>query len=976
MLFKNRLFSRSSLYIASKELNLFFASPIAWLFLGVFIASTLFIVFWAESYFSRNIADIRPMFEWMPIVLIFLSAALTMRMWSEERKNGTLEHVLTLPASSWEFVIGKFSACKILLVLALALTLPLPITISIMGNLDWGPVLSGYLATLFLGTAYIAIGLYISSRSDNQIVSLILTVIVCSVFYFLGSPVLLKLVSNDTAETLRALGSGSRFESITRGVLDIRDFYYYFSICVVFLVLNRYGLEQDRWASDGNRRLHNRWKIGTALIIGNLLALNFVLAPMSGLRLDTTEGKIYSISNATRNYLNQLQEPLLIRGYFSAKTHPLLAPLVPQVQDLLKEYAAVNKHNVRVEIVDPASNPEAEEEAGSKYGIKPVPFRIADRYQSSVVNSYFNLLIRYGNEYKVIGFEDLIEVKAGNNNDLDVQLRNPEYDITNAIKKILYAYQSGGNLFSTIQKKLKLTAYVSSDERLPASLKELNRNLHALLEKTAHDSNHTFSYDFIDPEAGDGSMAKALADTYGFQPMASSLFDTNTFYYYLVLSNDELAVQITLPEESDEAALKRTLDSGLKRFAQGFTKTIGLVTPEANPYAAQMGQPAPPSFNALQQILNENTTAKPTNLSTGKVPDDIDLLVIMAPDQLDEKSIFAIDQFLMQGGTVILATSPFLSRIQPSAITASEQASNVEDWLLHNGLSLEKTFVLDAQNSAFPIPVSREVGLFSVQELSVLDYPYFIELREKELNQENAITKNLPQLSLPWASPIIIDSGKNSGRTIIELATSSVDSWLSSDLDIHPKVREDGSAGFDVGVLSGQQLLATSISGRFESYFKNKESPLLQKDTTQETNHSSAVISSIVRHSPESARIILIGSNSFAEDNLLRLQSSMSDHNYMNPLQFITNAVEWSLEDEGLLSIRSRSHFNRTLPPLEDKQRHFWEALNYALGFLGIALLYLFVYWQKRQRHNRYQRLLLTLNDTQARPSPHTGAAE
>ena len=99
------------LRIAKKELTLFFASPIGYLFLLVFLAVTLFVFFWVEAFFARNVADVRPMFEWMPVLLIFLSAALTMRMWSEERRTGTLEFVVTLPASGWEFVVGKFLAC-------------------------------------------------------------------------------------------------------------------------------------------------------------------------------------------------------------------------------------------------------------------------------------------------------------------------------------------------------------------------------------------------------------------------------------------------------------------------------------------------------------------------------------------------------------------------------------------------------------------------------------------------------------------------------------------------------------------------------------------------------------------------------------------------------------------------------------------------------------------------------------------------
>jgi len=975
-----------SLYICKKELLLFFSSPIAYLYLGVFVAVTLFVFFWGDPYFARNIADVRPMFEAMPILLIFLSSALTMRMWSEERRSGTLEHVLTLPISTWQFVQGKFAACKILLILALSLTLPLPLSIASIANLDWGPVLSGYLATILLGSAYIAIGLFVSSRSDNQIVSLILTVAICGGFYLLGSDVFTKLVNNENAELLRAVGSGSRFDSITRGVLDIRDFYYYISIAAIFLVLNRYSLEKDRWAADGSKIQHRRWKISTALIIANFLAFNAVLSPISSLRIDTTEGKIYSIGDATRSYISQLQEPLLIRGYFSAKTHPLLAPLVPEIQDLLKEYAAASQNKILLEFIDPATNTQAEEEAGSKYGIRPVPFRVADRYQSAVVNSYFNVLIQYGDEYKVLSFEELIEVKASGENDIEVKLRNPEYDITNALKQVLYAYQSGGNLFDSINGTIQLTAYVSADEKLPESLLDFNQQLKASLEKNALASNGKFSYRFVEPEKNDGAIAREIEETFGFQAMASSLFDLNSFYYYLVLSNNELAVQVSLPEEWNEEGINRSIDAGLKRFASGFTKTIGFVAPTANPYAAQMGQPSPASFNALQQSLNENMTAVPTTLTNGRVSEETDLLMVMAPENLDEKSVFAIDQYLMQGGTVILATSPYRSQIQAQGMSAVNYNSNLHEWLQHHGVNIENTFVMDTQNTAFPMPIDRQVGMFSVREISMLDYPYFIELREKGLNQKHPITSNLQQLTIPWASPITFDKEKNAHRDIIELAHSSPQSWSSSELDINPRINEDGSHGFNVGVHQQVQTLAAAISGRFQSFYAGKTSPLLNFNdaAAQESNNSNPddssedstteeIISSVIERSPESARLIIVSSNSFAEDGILRVQSSMAGNDYVNPLQFMLNAADWSLEDEALLSIRSRSHFNRTLPPLSDKQRQFWELLNYGLALTALLLVFLFIWWRQQTRRLGQIKLLERMLNEQDSNVNHVG---
>ncbi|MCB0183604.1 MAG: ABC transporter permease subunit, partial [Caldilineaceae bacterium] len=130
---------RQILSVTRKELDSYFGSPMALIFLGAFLAVTLFVFFWVETFFARGIADIRPLFEWMPLLLIFLVAALTMRQWSEEQRAGTLEMLLTLPVKPWQLVAGKFLAVMALVGVALVLTLPLTISVAMLGPLDWGP---------------------------------------------------------------------------------------------------------------------------------------------------------------------------------------------------------------------------------------------------------------------------------------------------------------------------------------------------------------------------------------------------------------------------------------------------------------------------------------------------------------------------------------------------------------------------------------------------------------------------------------------------------------------------------------------------------------------------------------------------------------------------------------------------------------------------------------------------------------------
>jgi ABC-2 type transport system permease protein len=957
--------------VARKELWGYFASPVAYIFLGAFLAVNLFVFFWVETFFARNLADARPLFDWMPLLLIFLAAALTMRMWSEERRAGTLETLLTLPVSPLKLVLGKFLAALGLVGIALLLTLPLPVTISLLGPLDWGPVLGAYLATLLLAGAYIAIGLFVSARTDNPIVSLIGTTLLCGLFYLLGSNALTGLFGHAGGELLKLLGSGSRFASITRGVIDLRDLYFYLSVIGVFLALNVYTLERLRWAGDRAKpELHRRWALVTALFAANLLAANLWLQQIGWARADLTEGSVYSVSEATRNYLGQLQEPLVIRGYFSAQTHPLLAPLVPRLRDLLREYEVAGAGKVRVELVDPLENPELEREAGEKYGIRPVAFQTASKYQAAVVNSYFDILVQYGGEYEKLSFRDLIEIKAGGEADLQVRLRNPEYDLTRAIKKVLYGYQGGGDLFAGLAKPVSFHGYISATENLPEPLPALRAELEAVLAELAERSSDKFSFDIRDPDAGDGQLAEEIDQRFGFQPLAIDLLDPRAFYFYMVLESGGQAVPVPLPESLDKAGLERALEAGIKRFTPGVLKTVAVYTP---PQAGGfMGGPQPTSYIELLEGLRQNLTLRETDLASGVVPEEADLLLVVGPEDLEEKQVFAIDQFLMQGGTVVLAASPYHVDLGGQAIAARPQATGLEDWLAHLGLELEETLVLDPRNTPFPIPVQRQIGGFVVEEIQTLAYPYFPDIRSEGMDQETGILSGLGQITLNWASPLKLDAEKNRDRLVVELLSSSAASWTDPSAEIQPDFQAHPDSGFPVGEERGARLLAAAVEGRFGSLFAGKPSPLLggppgeaaegaaagEGEQAGEADEARPVISGVVESSPASAKLILVGSASFLTDTAISLATEATRTVYTKPVELVQNAVDWALEDRGLLPLRGRGQYSRLLEPLEREEQVFWEYLNYALALAGLML----VYWLHRRsrlaRQHRYAALL------------------
>jgi len=233
--------------VAARELAAYFNSPIAYVFLLVFAGAALFTFFNVGSFFSRGRADLRGLFDAVPFLMVLLVPALTMRLWAEERKQGTIEVLLTLPARDHEVVLGKFLASWALLAVGLALTLGLPLTVAALGDLDPGPVLGGYVGALLLGAAYLAIGQFLSATTENQILAFILTLAVCFALWGVGLETFTGLFSDRGAALLRAVGTGARFESIARGVLDVRDLVYYASLTAFFLAASVGALRVGRW---------------------------------------------------------------------------------------------------------------------------------------------------------------------------------------------------------------------------------------------------------------------------------------------------------------------------------------------------------------------------------------------------------------------------------------------------------------------------------------------------------------------------------------------------------------------------------------------------------------------------------------------------------------------------------------------------------------------------------------------------------
>lgn len=948
---------RQILSITRKELNNYFGSPLAIIFLGTFLAAVLFIFFTIETFFARGIADVRPLFRWMPVLLIFLLAALTMRQWSEEQRSGTQELLLTLPVPPAYLVLGKFLAVMAIIALALALTLPLPITVGLIGNLDWGPVAGGYLAALLMAGAYAAIGLFVSSRTDNQIVALIATVLLGGVFYLVGSSGVTDFFGSQISSILWAIGTGSRFESIQRGVIDLRDLIYYLSLTALFLMLNTISLDMVRWSS--RQQAYRRKVMGTAVLLGlNFILLNVWLFPLQGLRLDLTAQKEYSLSGTTKDLFDSLSEPLLIRAYISEKTHPLLQPLVPQIRDMLREYEIAADGRITAEVVDPLQDPEIEAEANQTYGIQPTPFQVADRYESSVINSYFDILVRYGDQTVLLGFQDLIQVDQPPSGNIEVSLRNLEYDLTSAIKKVVFGFQSLDAVLAALDEPVQLTFYVTPST-LPEALQNAGQTINTVATEIASESNGKFIYKAVNLDDPDSPINRQyLQDTFGLQPFPVSFFSSETYYAHMILQNGEELQLLYPPVDVTEAEIRTTIESALKRTSSGFLKVVGVWTPpNLSDPTGQFGTPQTlSSYGSLQEQLRQDYTVRIVDLSTGQVPVDVDALLVIGPQNLTDQALFAIDQFLMRGGSVTLAVSNYqvaVDQFSGGLALRPADTGNMLGWLANYGITIPQSLVMDTQNQPFPVTVIRQVGSVQVQEIQAVNYPFFVDIRPDGMDTDSPILANLPAVTLNWTSPVQLDEAKNEGRETAVLLQSSNGSWLTTNTTTQPNFDLYPDNGFPVEGEQQSYPLAISIQGQFESYFKGKPSPFEAGtgDTVTEDAAAQPVAQPIatITESPQSSRLVVIGSAAFAEDSILQLSAALTQDQYLNNLQFAQNVVDWSVEDLDLLAIRSRGASARILQPMTGGEESIWETANYGVALAALVVIY--ALWRRR-RHS------------------------
>lgn len=394
------------LTVFKREISAYFSVAIAYIFIIVFVFLNggLFMT----QFFIVGLADMRPFFITLPFILCVFLPAVTMRLWAEEKRGNTLELLLTFPMGTHHLVIGKFLASFVFYLAALAGTLMIPLMQGILGSPDAGTIFGGYLGAALLGAFFLAIGIFISGLCRDQIVAFILAMIVCFGLHLLGTEFIASSIDGwlpGLGSFLRHfIGSAGHFDSFARGVVDNRDVLYFLIGTAVFLILNGFWLE--------GRMRPGAKKIFTAAVLisgGIFLSTNWLFAGIPIGRFDLTEGKIYTISSATKKILRQLKAPVIAKFYVSPsdKMPTGMKTLEQDVIDKLDELRIASKgkfsykifHMEAANIVEGKEKAEEKEESLEEQlqrkGIQPFQIRAIESDEVVVRLVYAALSLAY-----------------------------------------------------------------------------------------------------------------------------------------------------------------------------------------------------------------------------------------------------------------------------------------------------------------------------------------------------------------------------------------------------------------------------------------------------------------------------------------------------------------------------------------------------------------------------------------------------
>ncbi|MBK7931654.1 MAG: Gldg family protein [Bryobacterales bacterium] len=422
--------------VASREFHSYFGSPAGYVFITLFVFVSAVAAFWQERFFQSNLANLDPLNAWFPYLLIFLIPAITMGLWAEERKQGTEELILTLPARGAEIILGKYAAGLAIYTVALAFSLSHVVVLMWLGSPDPGLIASTYLGYWLMGAALIPLGLLASQLTENLTVAFIGGAALCA------SPVLFRHAGAATQgglqRLLEQLSLAEQFRDLALGIVSTGPLVYFTALTAAALYLCIRLTERRRWRTPA---LGRHFAIRTlALLIAAASAT--LIASRLGSRLDVTSEQLHSLAPDTVKLLQGLdpKRPVLIQAYLSPEVPRNYVGARANVINYLREFAAVGRDRIQPRVVETVKySPEARE-ARERYGIQPFRVPAGEESASSINEIFLGLVFTCGSEEFVIPFFD-------RGLPVEYELMRSVRVVSRAARKRIGVLQTGARLF-------------------------------------------------------------------------------------------------------------------------------------------------------------------------------------------------------------------------------------------------------------------------------------------------------------------------------------------------------------------------------------------------------------------------------------------------------------------------------------------------------------------------------------------------
>ena len=420
---------KQAFLVARRELRSFFDQPTAYVLAVAFLGLGLYMAF--RSLYAMSAASLRPFFDLLPWLLVVFIPAVAMKSLAEERRGRTLEWLIAQPLTETEIVLGKFLGSWLFVMITLAGTLPMALGVLLVSEADPGIMVAQYVGAALLAAQMIAIGIWASSMTRNQITAFILGAITCFALVLIGTPIvqigLPRLVGSWAAQ----LSVISHFENVARGVVDLRDLLYFASTCGLFLLLAVAALGGERLsrAGDAFRRL----RLGTGVIALAVLMLNLVGGHVRG-RIDLTRDDLFTLSDGSRDILGSLDDVVNLTFFVSDDLPQEIQLTERDVRDLVADLENASNGMLVAEEVNPDDSDDAADQASS-VGVMPIEFNVLRDDELQVKRGYFGLAVTYADEQEIIPVIDRAD-------DLEFRLVSAIANMTNDDRPTL-AFMSG-----------------------------------------------------------------------------------------------------------------------------------------------------------------------------------------------------------------------------------------------------------------------------------------------------------------------------------------------------------------------------------------------------------------------------------------------------------------------------------------------------------------------------------------------------